>query len=116
MNKNALDQQKIQEDLGGDEYERRLDIFLAQVRKEVLRARTLFPNNQYMLHAMQEEAGEVTKAMLEHEFGDPDVPASAVVKETVQTAAMAARVCIEGDMDMGYIPPVEEAEFDVIKD
>ncbi|WP_338577245.1 hypothetical protein V8J38_16540 [Brevundimonas olei] len=64
--------------------------FLDQVRAELTRARALFPGDLIMTLAMAEEFGELVKAVL-------DEPSSDVRKEAVQTAAMAARVVLDGD-------------------
>jgi hypothetical protein len=67
-----------------------LDDFLSKVRAEVIRARQLFPGDRIMTLALAEEFGELVKATL-------DEPAANVRKEAVQTAAMAARVVLDGD-------------------
>ncbi|WP_303713763.1 hypothetical protein [Brevundimonas naejangsanensis] len=64
--------------------------FLDQVRAELARARSKFPGDRIMTLAMAEEFGELVKAVL-------DEPSSDVRKEAVQTAAMAARVVLDGD-------------------
>lgn len=66
------------------------DEFLAQVSKELKRARAKFPGDRIMTIALAEEFGELAKAML-------DEDGEAVWKEAVQTAVMAARVAIDGD-------------------
>lgn len=67
--------------------------FLDQVRAELTRARALFPGDRIMTLAMAEEFGELVKAVL-------DEPAANVRKEAVQTAAMAARVVLDGDVSV----------------
>lgn len=64
--------------------------FLDQVRAELAHARSKFPGDRIMTLAMAEEFGELVKAVL-------DEPSSDVRKEAVQTAAMAARVVLDGD-------------------
>lgn len=64
--------------------------FLDQVRAELTRARALFPGDRIMTLAMAEEFGELVKAVLDEHSSD-------VRKEAVQTAAMAARVILDGD-------------------
>lgn len=64
--------------------------FLSEVVAELERARHLFPGDRIMGLALAEEFGELIKALL-------DEPGKAVWKEAVQTAAMAARVAIDGD-------------------
>jgi hypothetical protein len=66
------------------------DEFMAAVRAELARARAKFPGRRLMALAMVEEAGELTKALL-------DEPRASVVKEAIQTAVMAARVALDGD-------------------
>ncbi|HEY4545903.1 MAG TPA: hypothetical protein VIG90_05700 [Pedomonas sp.] len=72
------------------EEEKEVDAFLAEVRAELLRARTKFPGRRIMTIALAEEFGELAKAML-------DEQPEAVRKEAVQTAVMAARVALDGD-------------------
>ncbi|MGO9171974.1 MAG: hypothetical protein ACLP7P_08430 [Rhodomicrobium sp.] len=67
--------------------------FLADVKAELERARAKFPGDRIMTIAFHEEAGELTKALL-------DEPAAQVWREAVQTAVMAARVAIEGDSSL----------------
>lgn len=67
-----------------------VDAFLAEVRNEILRARTLFPGDRIRGLALAEEFGELCKALL-------DESADRVHKEAVQTAAMAARIALDGD-------------------
>jgi len=64
--------------------------FLDQVRAELARARSKFPGDRIMTLAMAEEFGELVKAVLDEHSSD-------VRKEAVQTAAMAARVVLDGD-------------------
>lgn len=66
------------------------DVFLADVRAELVRARAKFPGDRIMTIALAEEFGELCKAVL-------DEPSAAVRKEAIQTAVMAARVVIDGD-------------------
>lgn len=67
-----------------------VDVFLDEVRAELIRARAKFPGDRIMTLAMSEEAGELVKAVL-------DEPAANVRKEAVQTATMAARIVLDGD-------------------
>lgn len=67
-----------------------LDDFLDAVRAEVRRAENLFPSPDGVVAALAEETGEAVKAVL-------DEPWENVFTETVQTAAMAARLFLEGD-------------------
>lgn len=67
-----------------------VDAFLAEVRAELIRARTKFPGDRIMTIALAEEFGELAKAVL-------DEPSASVRKEAVQCAVMAARVALDGD-------------------
>lgn len=67
-----------------------VDAFLDEVRAELIRARAKFPGDRIMTIALAEEFGELAKAIL-------DEPAANVRKEAVQTAAMAARIVLDGD-------------------
>lgn len=81
-----------------------------RILAEVLRARELFPGNQYMLAALSEEAGEVARALLDHARGHKT--ALEVFVECVQVAAMAIRVAVEGDSAFPYeIPRAENARI-----
>lgn len=66
------------------------EVFLGEVRAELIRARSKFPGDRLMTVALAEEFGELCKAVL-------DESASNVRKEAVQTAVMAARVVLDGD-------------------
>jgi predicted nucleic acid-binding Zn-ribbon protein len=76
---------------------------LNDITEELERARNKFPTNDHKLTAMNEEVGELNKAMLEHERGL--VTAEEVYEEAVQVAAMAIRVGIEGDSTFNYKNP-----------
>jgi NTP pyrophosphatase (non-canonical NTP hydrolase) len=67
-----------------------LRILLNDVEQEVRRARGLFPDPNLLTLAHAEEAGELTKAVLEEPLED-------VRKEAVQAAAMALRLVLDGD-------------------
>ena len=67
-----------------------IEAFLAEVRAELIRARTKFPGDRVMTIALAEEFGELCKAVL-------DESAANVRKEAVQTAVMCARVVLDGD-------------------
>ena len=84
-----------------------LDFFLADVKAEVLRAHAKFPANKLASIALQEEVGELAKAVL-------DESPLRVREEAVQVACMAFRVGVEGDRstdehrarhDLGEIHP-----------
>ena len=76
--------------------------FLNDVSREVARARELFPGNDKQLHAFTEEAGEVTKAMLDQYYGGKGVDDVKIYRECVRAAAMACRVATEGDREFTY--------------
>lgn len=66
---------------------------------EANRARGLFPKPDHLTLALAEEAGAVTKAVLDHRHGKYDL--AAVRKEIVQTMAMCLRLATEGDPTVG---------------
>lgn len=72
------------------------------VEAELERARSQFPGNKKMLHAFQEEAGELTKAMMD--VDQDKAKPHEVFKEAVQSIAMAIRLIQEGDPDFKYRP------------
>lgn len=78
------------------------DQMISDIREELKRARASFPGNKYTNTALQEEVGELAKALLEHQNGlclNEDV-----YREAVQVAAMAIRVAVEGDHTFRYDP------------
>lgn len=75
------------------------------IRGELQQAREKFPNNTFMLPALNEEVGELNKAMMEHSRGE-NVTAVEVYNEAIQVAAMAIRIAVEGDADFTYEPYV----------
>src|SRR5260221_10133985 len=66
------------------------DQFLKAVAAEVKRARKKFPGENATNAALVEEVGEVSAALMFE-------PWYAVCAETVQVAAMAMRLAVEGD-------------------
>lgn len=68
----------------------KLGDLLWEVGREVQRARGLFPDPNLLTLAFGEEAGELTKAVLEESKAD-------VRKEAIQAAAMALRLVLDGD-------------------
>ncbi|SOE85641.1 hypothetical protein SAMN05446935_6114 [Burkholderia sp. YR290] len=88
-----------------------VEAFLADVRAELIRARTKFPGDRIMTIALAEEFGELCKAVL-------DESAANVRKEAVQTAVMCARVVLDGDGSVNDwrrergLDPLVEAEND----
>lgn len=67
-----------------------IDVFLAEVKAEILRAQSKFPANSLATIALTEEVGELAKALL-------DESPERVRAEAVQVACMAFRAGIEGD-------------------
>ncbi len=74
--------------------------FPTDVRNELARARAKFPSNKHIGHAFTEEAGEVIKALMEHNYGKGS--ALDVYKECVQAAVMAQRIAEDADADFSY--------------
>lgn len=70
-----------------------IDVLLNEIRKEVVRARTLHPGNNLQTMAFSEEAGELVKAVMDESVEN-------VRTEAIQAAAMAIRVVIDGDSTM----------------
>jgi NTP pyrophosphatase (non-canonical NTP hydrolase) len=71
------------------------------INRELIRARTKFPGNRFLLAALTEEAGELAKALLQKR------PRSEVQAEAVQVAAMAIRIIEEGDASFADITDKE---------
>lgn len=71
------------------------------IADELLRARTKFPGNTHLTHALTEEVGELAKAQLQRR------PRSEVVAEAVQVACLAIRIIEEGDADFATITDAE---------
>lgn len=67
--------------------------FADAVQAEVARARKLFPDNEAVSHALTEEVGEVSKALMYESWDN-------LTKECIQVAAMAQRLAVEGDPTM----------------
>lgn len=85
-----------------------LDTIFALVRTELQKARIKFPDNRHLLHAFAEEAGEVTKAFLDSNQGKADE--AQIIRELIQTIAMAVRLLQEGDPDFPRLPPMQSTE------
>lgn len=67
---------------------------------ELESARTKFPDTTDLLHAFQEEAGEVTKAFLENKY--EGLSDEEVYKEIIQTMAMSVRLIQDRDPDFPF--------------
>lgn len=86
---------------------------IEKVEDELLFARKKFPSNKMMLHALQEECGEATQAMLNQYYLNMDMDSDPVAiqqmnkkvrKELIQIISMCVRVYQEGDADFPYNP------------
>ncbi len=78
---------------------------LDDVQMELLNAREKFPANKMMVHALNEEVGELWQEML-NQYHDKDAKRNKeIYKEAIQVICMAIRVAIEGDADFPYHPP-----------
>jgi hypothetical protein len=86
----------------------RTDQILLCVEQELVKARAKFPSNKHLLHAFQEEAGEVTKAFLDSNQGKADD--YAILKELIQTITVGMRLIQEGDPDFPALKPTPEAQ------
>ncbi len=71
--------------------------WLSEVEAELQRARAKFPGADHLLHALAEEAGEVTKETLDLYAGKPDASPEKIRRECIQTIAMCVRLMEEGD-------------------
>lgn len=82
--------------------------FAREVEAEVARARGLWPDNNLLVTAFSEEAGEVVKAVLDHlaEKGTLED----IRKELIQAAAMIVRLLEEGDPTHG-LPPTKTLPY-----
>jgi len=79
-----------------------LDRIFDCVKSEVQGARNKFPENEKMLAAFNEEAGEVTREFLQNHYGKGSN--AQIFKECIQTMAMCVRLIQEGDPDFNYRP------------
>jgi len=70
-----------------------LDVFIFSVKAEYYRVLGLFPGDNLNSMALSEEYGELVKALMDESW-------VSVYKEAVQTAAMCARVTIQGDRSL----------------
>lgn len=74
-----------------------LNIF-AEIDAELTKAREKFPNNRHMAHALIEEAGEVSQALIQQDLEPKkNKTHEDIFKECIQTAVMAIRLATEGD-------------------
>lgn len=77
-----------------------LETFLDNVRSEIVRAQTKFPENKFLVAALSEETGELANALLEFEYGNR--PAIGVYHEAIQVCAVAIRIALEGSDEFSY--------------
>lgn len=70
---------------------------------ELIAARKKFPSNKQLLHAFNEESGEVTKALLDLQQGK--ATADDVRKELIQVMSMCTRLLQEGDPEFPEFTP-----------
>lgn len=71
------------------------EYFIAELRRELDRARAKFPSANYSMIALTEEVGELAQAVLKFRAGK--WPATRIFSEAIQVAAMAMRVALEPD-------------------
>jgi NTP pyrophosphatase (non-canonical NTP hydrolase) len=93
---------------------------LVPLAQELVRARTKFPDNQYMLTALAEEIGEMAEAWMEN----PD--SSMTRKEALQVACVAMRIvtepartdgeCLKVVKAMKALEPLSRKFWDSLKD
>ena len=89
------------------------------IEDEIIRATRKFPSNKHMLPALNEEVGELNKAMMEldreryiefHKLGNETTIEKLITMnqevfdEAMQVACMAIRIMIEGDANFSYQP------------
>lgn len=72
-----------------------------EISKEVVRARTKFPGNRFMLAALTEEVGELAQALLQKK------DAADIRREAIQVAAVAIRIIEEGDASFADMTDAE---------
>ena len=80
------------------------------IRDELAAARKAFPGTVHMLPALTEEVGELAKALMEHDR-QQGTSVQEVLREAIQTAAMAVRIAVEGDSNFLYEFPIMEDEL-----
>lgn len=74
---------------------------LFDVEEEVIRARTKFPGNRFLLAALMEEVGELAQAILQNQG------VGRVRHEATQVACVAIRIFEEGDASFADITAEE---------
>jgi hypothetical protein len=85
-------------------------MIMKMITDEVTTARDKFPKTTHMLAALVEEVGELSQALMEHDRSQ-GTSVQEVLREAIQTAAMAVRIAAEGDDNFLYEFPVIEDEL-----
>jgi hypothetical protein len=75
------------------------DETMRAVYEEVLRARTLYPDNKHLTVALMEEVGELAQVQLDDDGRDR------AIEEAKQVACLAIRIMEEGDADFAFQGP-----------
>ena len=87
-----------------------IDDVLVKATASAIKACTKFPQPNYVLLKIAEEAGEVVKAGV-HLSEGRDFTWSDLEGEVIQTIAMCIRLLLEGDQTMGLTPPSSTKEL-----
>lgn len=74
---------------------------IAQIDRELTRARAKFPGNRFLMAALSEETGEVARALLQKS------PHEKLVQECIQVIVVAIRIAEEGDATFSDITDEE---------
>ena len=69
---------------------KQFEVFMADVKAEIISAKKKFPETYCVTLAMAEEAGELVRAVMGQSDED-------IYKEAIQTCAMVFRIIMEGD-------------------
>jgi NTP pyrophosphatase (non-canonical NTP hydrolase) len=89
-----------------DKFERCDDMFIENMRGEILKARRKFPAPNPTIAALVEEVGELAQAALHIREGK-HADWWKVWDEAMQVAVMAMRMATEGDATIGAVPNEE---------
>lgn len=90
-------------------HELAVDRFLEDVSNEVHKAIAIFPQPNPTIAALTEEVGEVSQAALHMREGKHN-DWWRIYDESVQVAAMACRMGVEGDPTIGAVPTEENSK------
>lgn len=77
---------------------------------EALGAMKAYPNNDKMVAVLSEEAGELSKALIDYDRAPSDLAGAGVYVEAIQAAAMALVIAIKGSGEFDYVYDVKYAE------